>query len=222
MTAHNAVMKTDEYDFYQQSLNYSMKQNALNQKSSALLWAAERGIEATAVISISNGSHIEITDIHGRTPLFWAAYNGHEAVVKILLDTESVDADIKDSKGETPLLAAAQHGHAAVVKLLLETRRVDVNSKVGYETPLFRAAWEGREAVVKLLLETELVDLHSKDDPNGWTPLYVAAWHGHELVVKLFLATGCVDADSKDSNLYLGRPRQWRVDARSGSGADQP
>lgn len=69
-------------------------------------------MEATAIISIDNGAHVEATDIHGRTPLFWASCKGHEAVVKLLLETERVNADIKDSKGETPLLAAAQHGHS--------------------------------------------------------------------------------------------------------------
>jgi ankyrin repeat protein len=176
--------------------------NSWNLGSSALLWAGQRGMEGTARICIRNGAHVGVTDIHDydRTPLFWAACNGYEAVVKLLLETGRVNADSKDSRGETPLLAAAKHGHEAVVKLLLDTGRVDVNSKCAYETPLFRAAYYGHEAVVKLLLETGHVDLQPKDDPNGWTPLYFAAWHGYEAVVKHLLATEGVDADSKDSN----------------------
>ncbi|KAJ9475960.1 hypothetical protein VN97_g13233, partial [Penicillium thymicola] len=135
--------------------------NSLNLGSSALLWAAQRGMERTARICIRNGAHVGVTDIHdhNRTPLFWAACKGYEAVVKLLLETGRVNADSKDSHSETPLLAAAQHGHEAVVKLLLDTGRVDVNSKCAYETPLFRAAYYGHEAVVKLLLETGHVDL---------------------------------------------------------------
>ncbi|KAJ9480524.1 hypothetical protein VN97_g13034, partial [Penicillium thymicola] len=129
--------------------------------SSALLWAAQRGMEVTARFCIQNGAHVEVTDIHDhdRTPLFWAACKGYEAVVKLLLETGRVNADSKDSHSETPLLAAAQNGHEAVVKLLLDTGSVDVNSKCAYETPLFRAAYHGHEAVVKLLLKTGHVDL---------------------------------------------------------------
>ncbi|KAK3957080.1 hypothetical protein QBC32DRAFT_201618 [Pseudoneurospora amorphoporcata] len=44
--------------------------------------------------------------------------NGHEAVVKLLLDTGKVNADAKDGAGRTALYTAAENGHEAVVKLL--------------------------------------------------------------------------------------------------------
>ncbi len=55
---------------------------------------------------------------HGRTPLSRAAESGHEAVVKLLLETKEVDVDAKDGYGRTPLSWAAGNGHEAVVKLL--------------------------------------------------------------------------------------------------------
>ena len=48
--------------------------------------------------------------------------NGHEAVVKLLLE-KGADVESEDAKfgmGYTPLLLAARNGHEAVVKLLLE------------------------------------------------------------------------------------------------------
>ncbi|OAG09312.1 uncharacterized protein CC84DRAFT_1076590, partial [Paraphaeosphaeria sporulosa] len=62
---------------------------------------------------------IDVKDkMFGRTPLWRAAGNGHEAVVKLLLSTGKVDVDAKDQGGQTPLSRAAENGHGPVVKLL--------------------------------------------------------------------------------------------------------
>ena len=60
----------------------------------------------------------DLKDSYGRTPLSWAAEKGHEAVVKLLVETGKVDVDSKDRHGQTPLSQAAGKGHEAVVKLL--------------------------------------------------------------------------------------------------------
>ncbi|KAL8365088.1 hypothetical protein RB595_004080 [Gaeumannomyces hyphopodioides] len=147
---------------------------------------------------------------HGQTPLSWAAENGHEAVVKLLLATGRVDVDAKDNNGWTPLSWAAEKGHEAVVELLLATGKIDVDAKDNNgRTPLWWAAARGHEAVVKLLLATGKVDVDAKDN-NGRTLLSWAAENGHEAVVKLLLAIGKIDVDAKDNN---GRtPLSWAAE----------
>ena len=55
----------------------------------------------------------------GRTALSLAAGNGHEAVVRLLVERDDVDVNSKDSDLErTALSLAAENGHKAVVKLL--------------------------------------------------------------------------------------------------------
>jgi ankyrin repeat protein len=144
------------------------------------------------------GAVADSNDSNGQTPLSQAARHGHEAVVRLLLETGKVDVNSKDKADRTPLMQAVGYGHEAVVKLLLETDKVDVNLKSIYDwTPLSLAARNGYKAVVKLLLETDKINVDSKDR-IGQTPLFRAAEYGYEAVVKLLLETGKVDVNSKN------------------------
>jgi hypothetical protein len=146
-----------------------------------------------------NFSSADSKDGAGRTPLSYAAENGHEAVVRLLVEREDVEADSEDRLGRTPLSSAARNGHEAVVRLLVEREDVEADSKDRFNgTPLSCAAENGHEAIVRLLVEREDVEADSKDGV-GQTPLAYAAENGHEAVVRLLVEREDVEADSKDS-----------------------
>ena len=85
--------------------------------------------EATSTL-LRHGRRPDLKDSYGRTPLSWAAENGHDGVVKLLLETGKVNADSKDvTFGRTPLIWAAGNGHDGIVKLLIDTGKVDADSK---------------------------------------------------------------------------------------------
>jgi Ankyrin repeats (3 copies) len=89
--------------------------------------AAYFGVEL-AVNDLLDSLSKDLKDSYGRTPLSWAAENGHEATVKLLLEAKA-DIESKDSYyGRTPLSWAAENGHEAIVKLLLEIGKIDTNT----------------------------------------------------------------------------------------------
>ena len=100
---------------------------------------------------LSKGYYSDLKDTYGWTPLSWAARQGHESIVDLLLATRDVDPDSIDNNGRTPLSWAAEKGHKTVVGLLLKKKGVDLNSKdvESGQTPLSLAAemsWIGSEA----------------------------------------------------------------------------
>jgi len=97
----------------------------------------------------------QAADRYGRTPLHYAAAQGHAAVVEALLDapTPAGFVDTGDHQGLTPLHLAAFAGHGAVVEILLKAG-ADINAtdRDGI-TPLHLAARDGRAAVAARLIE---------------------------------------------------------------------
>ena len=139
-------------------------------------------------------------DFLGRTPLAWAAQNGHEGVVDTLLRRDGVNPEKPDKYGRTPLLCAAQNGHGGVVKILLGREDVCPDKEDNYgQTPLIDAVRNGHEGVVDILLGRKEVN-PDKPDNYGQTPLSHAAWHGHEGLVKILLGREEVSPDEPDND----------------------
>jgi len=154
------------------------------------------------VASLTNAQSCEINqgDWAGSTPLLWVARNGHDGVVKLLLEREDVDPDRSDKLENTPLSWAAGNGYEGVVKLLLEREDVEPDRPDNQDgTPLSWAARYGQGGVVKLLLGRKDVD-PNRPGQNGRTPLASAAVAGHEGVVQLLLGRKDVAPNRPDQN----------------------
>jgi hypothetical protein len=145
-------------------------------------------------------------DNNGRPPLSWAAENGHEEVVKLLLEKDA-DPNSQDYDGRTPLLFATDRGHEAVVRLLVK-RGADINAKDNFgATALHWAARNDHTLIMSLLLENGAsIEVKEK---RGGTPLVWAIERKSETGIKKLLAKR---AEVEYS--YIPIPRQlddlWR------------
>ena len=171
--------------------------------------------QIVACLAEAERCDISQKDNMSNTPLGWAAKNGHEAVVEILLRRSDIDPNKPDKKGRTPLLWAAYCEHEGVVKLLLG--RDDVNPNIPEDcgpTPLLWAACFGYEGVVKIILERDDVD-PNKPNNNGLTPLGWAASYGYAAVVKQVLGRSDINPDMPDND---GRTPLWWAASEGYSG----
>jgi ankyrin repeat protein len=87
---------------------------------------------------------------YGVTALIAASQQGHQEIVRALLDAKA-DVNAKAGNGATALMLAARAGNQEIVRALLDAR-ADVNAKdnVG-ATALILASLKGHQEVVQLL-----------------------------------------------------------------------
>uniref|UniRef100_A0A4E9D6D4 Uncharacterized protein n=1 Tax=Gibberella zeae TaxID=5518 RepID=A0A4E9D6D4_GIBZA len=137
---------------------------------------------------LSHGKDVNMTDhAFGRTPLIWAAMNGHMATVDTLLKHEA-DSNSRDRYGRTPLSMAAGQGHESIVSLLLATEGVDADSRdTEGKSPLYHAACNGNMAVFDILLSTGKVDINA-ESKNHMTPVYEVIRRGDVQIAERLLS----------------------------------
>ncbi|XP_054476627.1 protein fem-1 homolog B [Anoplopoma fimbria] len=139
-----------------------------------------------------------VTQVSGQrsTPLIIAARNGHDKVVRLLVDHYRVDTEQTGTvrfdgyviDGATALWCAAGAGHFEVVRLLLSHRANVNHTTITNSTPLRAACFDGRLDIVHYLVEHN-ADIRITNKYNN-TCLMIAAYKGHADVVKFLLEQG--------------------------------
>ena len=185
----------------------------------SIVVAVELGNIEAVKQHLNDGTEVNAKGGTGRTPLHWAAIEGHKEIAELLI-AEGADVNAKDDDGYTPLDTAirrkrpetadllrkhggktgtihvvARNGDLAGVQAHLDAG-VDVNVKDKYgDTPLHEAARYGHEEIVELLI-AKGADVNAKQK-YGETPLHNAAHGGHKEIAELLIAKGA-DVNVKD------------------------
>src|SRR5581483_5476162 len=85
--------------------------------NTSLLIAGKRGDRYSIKELLKLGSHVDASDIHGKTALMYAVENGHSGTVKALLEGRA-SLNIKSKEDKTALAYARLSGKKDIVKLL--------------------------------------------------------------------------------------------------------
>jgi ankyrin repeat protein len=170
------------------------------QNRTPLYHASRNGRREICYLLLKHGANVGATDDNGETALHGAAFGGHEAVVRLLVEDYKAEVEAKGDDGTTVLHLAAISGKEAAVRQLLEDYRANAEAKTDDGTTvLHTAAYGGNEAVVRLLVEDYKADVEAKTD-GGLTVLHAAAMNGSEAVVRLLVEDYKADVEAKDSD----------------------
>jgi ankyrin repeat protein len=123
------------------------------------------------------------------TALMFAAYHGHEHIVRYLVKEKRANANVNvcDKDGLTPLMLAACEGHLNVVACLINEARAAISAVTsdGY-TAFYRAAKNGQLSVVQYFAERPDFNPHV----DGVVAMSLAQAEKHLDVVQYLITRG--------------------------------
>lgn len=153
--------------------------------------AASQGMLSSVLALISEGRvSCDVRDRFGRTPLHWAAEQGHRNVALALI-TAKACVDARSQRNLTPVMLAASRGHNEVVEMLLRFRAGGSDGPLNCHrdlhhwrsTGLHDAAASGRLRLVEALVDAGF-DREEHDDA-GLTPAEVCVRMSHSTAVAI-------------------------------------
>lgn len=154
---------------------------------------------------------------HGWTPLMYAAYYDHAALIQFMVDTADPVTLLPavNEDGRSALALAAVCGHERSLKLLLrltfqaglvhaDVERADARGL----NPLFHAVRMGHQGATQLLLECGCNPNLRIEHTQGYSVLMMAIKEGHDRVAELLIQHG---ADVNFTNIKDESPKSVAV-----------
>ncbi|KAF9888228.1 hypothetical protein FE257_009223 [Aspergillus nanangensis] len=174
------------------------RQNVLYGESSAMDWAAKRGMLEIFQKSLDAGAPLLVDAAMAESdnipsvrshPLISAAEGGHEDMVQFILD-RGVSPDLQISSGYTALSVAVLYGYTSLVRLLLDHgARQDILDRMDCR-PLQHASAHYFQRIAEMLI----VNLRQRDDDFfrelAKETMLDAVRHNNVAIIHLFIEHG--------------------------------
>jgi ankyrin repeat protein len=157
------------------------------------------------MVLLDRGAEINTLDGDQRTPLHWAAANGHLQIVQHCLECAGVIIDTQDDGGWTPLMSAVSSGRGEVCNMLL-SKKADANL-MNSNGAIALHFHKGRVPILQMVLQSTS-DLNVIDK-YGITALHkaVSGTHstasGFDECAELLLQAGATQIADKEGNTPL-------------------
>jgi ankyrin repeat protein len=152
-------------------------------------------------ISRAKGKSLDVNDESGMNPLHWAALNGHQETVAVLIES-GAEVDALNSGLNTPLLIASAFGHRDVIFCLLDhSSDVYIRNLKDYDCLLmlllFGAYGSNAEEIISAF-KVRGIDIN-KQDITGVTPLHECSSRNLPISIQALVDAGA------DINMKHGR-----------------
>ncbi|RCN34390.1 hypothetical protein ANCCAN_19776 [Ancylostoma caninum] len=143
------------------------------------------------------GKNVEVFDNENRTPLHYAAEQGHYEIVQLLLACGARSTTI-DKYDASPAHYAAQFSVSCLDLILAKNNYVEIKDREN-RSCLMWAVCAGNVEVIEYLVRKTSPDRQARErDKLDNTPLHLAAGRGHTDVVR-FLVTAGANMNEKDA-----------------------
>eukprot|EP00039_Didymoeca_costata_P005256 m.79992 g.79992 ORF g.79992 m.79992 type:complete len:1068 (+) comp12735_c0_seq1:196-3399(+) len=170
--------------------------NLVNKNGSSALTRAHRNGHMTIFKALLDAPTLSSNGV-----LIWAAKNGHENVVALLLADKKINLNATDKHGNSALMWASEKGYKGVVSQLVTAEGLNLNA-VDQEgrSALSKALSRRQVEVFSVLLTAKGVKLNKSDMEKCSSLLLWASSKGHEEFVSRLLALDFVDVNATDSD----------------------
>ena len=153
--------------------------------------AAYAGNQEWVADFIGHGMAIDVRNMYGIKPLYYAAFRGHYPLVRYLIDEDKAKTYSKDNGYDNALSWAAEGGHKNIIHYLITEKGAnpDFRGATGNSNPLYNAVINNHKNIVSYLIEEHRCDPNTRL-PAGRTILHWAAEYGYKDIVKYLLTKG--------------------------------